>query len=326
MPGVVQARTQEVVHRRIDDHEAPRGALFDVEHPGDQHAGVADQEAARLEHELGVQALGERAHHLGVGVQIGRRLVAVADAQPAAEIEPPEGHAGAHELAVEPDHALEGRAVGREVGHLRPDVDRQPLEREARQLDGAFDRRARVSQVDAELVLRLAGRNAVVGARVHVRVEPQRHRRAQPLVARDPGQRLHLGQRLDVELKDAGLEPERHLGRRLADPGEDDLLRGHAGGQRPAQLALRDHVGAGAAARQRAHDRQVGVRLERVADGRGQAGKRAREGVVGLLQRPRAVAVERRAEVSRQLVERHLLGVQPAVAGSEGGHWTAPDP
>ena len=60
------------------------------------------------------------------------------------------------------------------------------------------------------------------------------------------GEELKLALRFHVEAEDAGFEPEGELARRLADAGEDDLLRRHAGGERAAKLALGDDVGAGA--------------------------------------------------------------------------------
>ena len=63
---------------------------------------------------------------------------------------------------------------------------------------------------------------------------------------------------------------------RLADAGEDDALRRHAGGQRAAQFAFRDDVGAGAQLGQQAQHGEVRVRLDREADQRPGCG---REGV-----------------------------------------------
>ena len=213
-------------------------------------------------------------------------------------------------------------------------MHRQALDRDAGQLRPPGQDRADPAQIDAELVLRLAGRNTGVGARVHVRVEAQRDRGRHPLVARDPGQQLQLRQAFDVELQDPGVQAEGHLPGGLADPGEDDLVGRHAGRQRPAQLALGDHVGAGAQAREAAHHRQIGIGLERVADQRRQVGDGAREGAVGRLQSAAAVAVERRADRRGQRVERDVLGVQPAVAVVKpslgrhhriGGHGIGPE-
>ena len=72
-------------------------------------------------------------------------------------------------------------------------------------------------------------------------------RRASARGRRRPrAEQLELGLGLDVEAEDAGVEREGDLARGLADAGEDDALGRHAGGERAAQLALGDHVHAGA--------------------------------------------------------------------------------
>ena len=54
---VVERGTQEVVHRRVDDGELPRpGAPLLEEHAGQQHRGVGDQQAPRLEEDLRLDA------------------------------------------------------------------------------------------------------------------------------------------------------------------------------------------------------------------------------------------------------------------------------
>ena len=80
VPGVVEAGPQQIVHGGVHHQKRALGPGFDVEHPGHHDAGVADQDAAGLEHQLGVEAGGRLAHRRGVDVQIERRLVAVADA------------------------------------------------------------------------------------------------------------------------------------------------------------------------------------------------------------------------------------------------------
>ncbi len=49
--GVIERRTDEIVHRRVDDDEGFGLAALDVEHPRHQNAGVADDQPARLENE-----------------------------------------------------------------------------------------------------------------------------------------------------------------------------------------------------------------------------------------------------------------------------------
>ena len=69
---------------------------------------------------------------------------------------------------------------------------------------------------------------------------------------------------------------------RLADPGEDDALGRDAGRQRPAQLALRDDIGAGTEPREGGDHRLVGIGLQRIADGGARAVEGADEGLIAL--------------------------------------------
>ena len=78
------------------------------------------------------------------------------------------------------------------------------------------------------------------------------------------------------------------LGFRLADAGEQDLVRRNAGGQRALQFAAGDHVRAGAEPGQRAQHRLVGVRLHGVADQHLLAGEGVGENAIV----PLSVAVE----------------------------------
>ena len=86
----------------------------------------------------------------------------------------------------------------------------------------------------------------------------------------------------------------------LADAGKDDALGRHAGGQGPADLALRDGVGAGAEPRQGAQHREVGVGLHRVGDQRlaelGCAAQGVAEHPEVPLQRGGRIDIDRRAD------------------------------
>ena len=88
VPRVVERGTEEVVHRRIDDREVALAAGLEVQDARQQHARIADQEPARLEQEL---VLGAR--RAPAARRARRRtgsigfLVAVADAEPAAQVD-----------------------------------------------------------------------------------------------------------------------------------------------------------------------------------------------------------------------------------------------
>ena len=84
----------------------------------------------------------------------------------------------------------------------------------------------------------------------------------------DFAQPAQLRHQLDIDLMDAGVERRCQLAARFADPGEDDPLGRHAGGERAPQFALGDDVGAGAEPGEEAQHGEVRVGLDGIADQR----------------------------------------------------------
>ena len=145
-----------------------------------------------------------------------------------------------------------------------------------------------------------------------------------PFDGGDRGQQLELGLGLDVDAEDVVVERERELVRGLADAGEHDLLRRHAGRERALQLAARDDVGAGAEPRQRRDHRLVGIRLHRVADERRHIGERARRTRGSAAPASRSNSNRTACRPPRASVgEIDRLGVQHAVAIGEVVHGAA---
>ena len=171
---------------------------------------------------------------------------------------------------------------------------------------------------DAELVVAPAGADAVVRPGGDVRVDPQGHRCLAAHAGRDLADAPQLRDRLDVELEDALSERQPDLVVGLGHAGQHDPLRRHAGGQRPADLAARDRVGPGPGVRHEAQDCEVAVRLERVADERVAVREGALQGREAAADRVRGVDVAGCADLGREGVERHRLGVQHAPAIGEG--------
>src|SRR5437773_466059 len=87
VPGVVQRGAQQVVHRRIGYHEALCSAMLEIFDAGEQNPGVADKRTAGLEQDSH-RAL-SKALEQAFQVVLHRwgRLVAITDAEPAAQIE-----------------------------------------------------------------------------------------------------------------------------------------------------------------------------------------------------------------------------------------------
>ena len=149
------------------------------------------------------------------------------------------------------------------------------------------------------------GADLVVGVGAHVGIDPKRHRRAQPARRRHLAERDQLGHQFDIELGDAGIERLHHLVAALADAGEHDALRRHAGRERPLQLAAGHDLRAGARLREGAHDRKIAVRLERVADHHPLAGERGEEPAQPLAHDRAGIDVGGRADRGGDLGERH---------------------
>ncbi len=195
-----------------------------------------------------------------------------------------------------------------------------PADGDAWQLAGLGVKLARLAVGNAELVLRLAGGDLGVRLGVDVGIDAQRHVRGVPEAFGDLAQRAQLGLALDVEAEDALLQRVGHLLARLADTGEDDLVRRHAGGEGAAQLALGDDIHAGAELGERAQHRLVGVGLDGIADERVLPGEGFRQHAVVPLQRRRRIAIEGRAHLGGEARERDILGVQHAVLVMEMVH------
>jgi hypothetical protein len=110
-------------------------------------------------------------------------------------------------------------------------------------------------------------------------------------------------------------------GHGLADAGEHDLARIAAGLQHARQLAARDDVEARAQFRQHLQHGQARVGLDRVAHEVLMRGQRLVERMEVPRQcRPR-IDVQRRAVAASELGQRHVLGVQLAVAVLEVVHY-----
>ena len=122
--GLVERRPDEVVHRRIDDDEGLGLAVLHVEHARHQDAGIADDQPAGLEDQRAAELARGALDHRGIGVRIGRRLVVVAvgNAEAAAEIDVGDGVAVGAQRAHEVGQQREGVVERLEFGDLAADV------------------------------------------------------------------------------------------------------------------------------------------------------------------------------------------------------------
>ncbi len=320
--GLVQRRADEVVHPGIDDDEGPALPALEIDDAGHQDAGIAHDQAAGLEDQLAAEAMCRALDDRRIGLRIRRRLVvlAIRDAETAAEVDVADGMAVGAQAAHEVGDEREGIVERREIGDLAADMHVDAGDLEPRQLGGVVIDLAGATDRDAELVLGLAGRDLGVGLGVDVRIDPHGDARSAPLAhgERRDERELRLG--LDIDAEDPFVEGERELGRGLADAGEHDLAGSDTGGARALELAARDHVRTGAERGQRLDHRLVGVRLHGVADQRVDIGEGAGEHLVVTAQRGGRIAIERGADGRRELDEIDRLGVQHAVAIGEMMH------
>ena len=205
-------------------------------------------------HDLQPEVAQRLAHHRGVFLRRGRHVVAAAigHAEAAAHVEMLDGVAGARAGPRQLAHQAEGIAERLQIGDLAADVHVDAGDRDARQLARPW-RRARgassngtpnlFSALPVEiLACVLASTSGLTRSAM---------RAVRPMPAATSLSASSSGSTLDVEAEDALAQRIGHLLARLADAGEDDLVRRHAGRARAAQLALRDHVHAGAEPGQR---------------------------------------------------------------------------
>ena len=87
MERIVQRRTNQIVHGGVLDDVVLAARLLIVQDAADQQAGVADDEAARLQHQPALRLLHDRHDHLGEGGGRLRLLFAVVDAEAAAHVQ-----------------------------------------------------------------------------------------------------------------------------------------------------------------------------------------------------------------------------------------------
>jgi hypothetical protein len=162
----------------------------------------------------------------------------------------------------------------------------------------------------AELVLRLAGGDLVVGLGVDVGIHAEGDASVASACIRHGAQRAQLCLRFHVERENAGLKRERHLLFGLADAREGDPLWRHADGERPAELAFGNDVHASPELGQGGEHAEIGVGLDGVADERALVRSEGfGEHPIVTLERCGRIAVERRACGVGQRAEVDPLGV-----------------
>ena len=194
VPGFVERRPLEIVHRRIDDGEILALARFQEFDAGQQQAGVADQAAAGFEHDLEA-ASNQPVEQRG---QIGSDrwlylVVLVLDAEAAAEVDVADADACRGQLVYKGQNALERLDEGRRIEQLRTDMAVDAGYLDIGQCGGAAVEGQRVVVGHAELGFLEAGRDIGVGLGVDVRIDAQADRRPLAALAGDVVQAFQFG-------------------------------------------------------------------------------------------------------------------------------------
>ena len=159
MIGVVERRADEVVHRRVDDDEILALAALDVDDRGHQHAGVADDEAPRLENDLAAEAAGAARDDFRVTLGARRRIVveAIGDAEAAAEVDMVDSHDRRRAIrATKSASSAKASSNGRMSVICEPICMSTPVTARPGRVARAGVDGARARDRNAELVFRLA--------------------------------------------------------------------------------------------------------------------------------------------------------------------------
>ena len=316
MIGVVERRTHQVVHPRVEQQEAVIVAVLGVDHVGDHHPRVAYQKAPRL-HDRRQAQRPEVLHRRGSEVgRVGAFTIlgAVGDAQPAAHIQPLEhGALLAGQMLGQVRQPPVGVGKGLDLQQLAADVHGQRLQPHVGQGLHLAHQRRNIVEGQAEFVASGAGGDLGQRLRVDIRVDPQGDGRG---LAQPPGggiEGFQLGPALDVELQDPGSQPGFQLGRLLGDPGKNDLLWRYAPGQRALELTGGDDIGADAVAGDVGDDVGVHVGLDGVADQRVERGEGGLQALDLRADMGAGVDIQRRAVLRGQWRQRHARQLQRTV-------------
>ena len=180
----------------------------------------------------------------GLGVIFGGRrgLLAVGDAEPAADVHVLELDPEPREAIHEVEQLVEGLDERLGARELAADVAGDADDVEVRQRRGQVVRVERVLPRDAELRGAEACRDVGVRLGVHVGVDAQADAGPQPEASGHALEVVQLGDALDVETRNVMPQREGELVLGLADTRKHDARRGTAREQHAPQLALRDDV------------------------------------------------------------------------------------
>ena len=208
-----------------------------------------------------------------------------------------------------------------EIGELAADMDGDAGDREPGKRARPIISGARAIDRHAELVVRRAGRDLCVGARVDVRVHAERDRCLTAETDGDGRQHLRLLDRFEVEQGKAAGERFLHFRLGLADAGKDDLRGCDPRSDGAAIFADRDDVRAEPLGGERREHGGIGIGLDREGRQRlaGRRDGRLEHAGVAAHRRGR-IDIDRRADRLGDGRQRHVLAVEDALPDLEMVH------
>ena len=237
----------------------PAAALA-VQHAREQHARVADEEAARLDDQRQPVAPPTATIDRRERVEVGRRLVVVGHGEAAADVEileiaTPERRASAASSSSSRSHALP--RYGSSAVSCEPMCMSRPRSAMPAMPNARLATPSASSYGMPNFMPLLAGRVYGCGvSTVTSGFTRSATGAARPMLARDAVELAELRLGLDVEEQDAGAQRLAQLLLRLPHAAEHDVAAREARAQRAIQLAARHDVHAGAQLAQQREDRQ----------------------------------------------------------------------
>ena len=217
-------------------------------------------------------------------------------------------------------HPLQRVHERRHPGQLRTDMAIHANDFQMRRGGGPRVDRQRPLHLDAKLVLLESGGDIRVRIGVHVRIDAQRHRRPLASFRRHALQQRQLCFGFDVETADLHFEGVFQFVTALADPRKHNFSGIAASRQHSFQLTARHDIETGPQPSQYVQHRQVAVGLDRIADQVRMLAESLVESAPVAFDRGAGINVARGANRRRDVGDRHVLGMQPAVAVFEMVH------